>query len=544
MTTPHAPAPGSPALPLATLLADPELGLEQIAGPVDDRLIGTAGTTEVEDPAPYLIGGELLLTAGVRLPRTAEGIDDYVRGVVGAGAAALGFGVAPVYDEVPPDLVLACGRHGLPLLRVPVATPFVAIGRSLYGAMAEASTRDLRQVSQAQSGLASAAARPDAMPAVLQQLSAHLAAWTVLVDAHGRELFSAGPRPEPAVRRQLLDLAVRTMARSRHTGAGRTQPPPTAAAEHHAGGRLTVHTLPGREGVAGPLVVGIAAAAAPTVVHRSVTGVATVLLSLLTSPRHALGTDAAGAGALVRLMLGASPAEVAPALLPAGAPPGGRWVVVHGHRSRPQAGRTATSDGDPVQLAALGTALGTSYLDLDGDALRALVPGGHGVEAEAEAAARLGWTLGFSPPVATVDLPIADTQAERALRRALARREPVVRHRTDEQSVHGIVDAADASALARTRFAPLDNAASPGPAVLLETLRTWLSLQGSWDQSAAALQVHRNTVRHRIGRVAELLGADLQDPDLRMELWFALRWLPGERPVAAAADGAGAADRP
>ncbi|WP_329377647.1 PucR family transcriptional regulator [Streptomyces sp. NBC_01351] len=526
MTTPHDPAPGSPALPLATLLADPELGLEQIAGPVDDRLIGTAGTTEVEDPAPYLIGGELLLTAGVRLPQTPEGIDAYVRGVVGAGAAALGFGVAPVYDEVPPDLVTACERHSLPLLRVPVTTPFVAIGRSLYGAIAEASTRDLRHISQAQSALASAAARPDAMPAVLHQLSSHLGAWTVLIDAQGRDLFSAGPRPAPAVRQQMLDLAVRTMSRSRLARAGRTQPP-TAAAEHHAGSRLTVHTLPGREGSTGPLVVGIAATTPPTVVHRAATGVATVLLSLLTSPRHALGTDSAGAGALVRLMLGASPADVAPALLPADAPPGGRWVVVHGHRGGPEAGSSVPVGGDPVQLAALGTALSTSYLDLDGDALRALVPGAPSIDAEA--AARLGWTLGLSSPSATVDLPTADTQAERALRRALATGEPVVHHRAEEQSVHGIVNAADARALARARFAPLDTAAQPGPAVLLETLRTWLALHCSWDQTATALQVHRNTVRHRIGRVADLLETDVQDPDVRMELWFALHWLPGER---------------
>ncbi|MFD8981918.1 helix-turn-helix domain-containing protein [Streptomyces sp. NPDC059564] len=67
-----------------------------------------------------------------------------------------------------------------------------------------------------------------------------------------------------------------------------------------------------------------------------------------------------------------------------------------------------------------------------------------------------------------------------------------------------------------------------GAAVLLETLRTWLSVHCAWDQAAAALRVHRNTVRHRIGRVAELLDTDLQDPDVRMELWSALRWLPGE----------------
>ncbi len=524
---PHTPAPGTPAVPLSVLLADAALGLVQIAGPADDRLIGTVGTTEVEDPAPYLLGGELLLTAGVRLPQSAEGIDAYVRGVVGAGAAALGFGVAPVYEEVPPELVAACDRHGLPLLRVPVATPFVAVGRAAYGAMAEARNRDLRQISEAQSALASAAARPDALRAVLHQLSVHLGAWAALLDSRGNELFSAGPPPGRAVQQQLRDLTVRTMVRARPAGAGRAQPP-TAAAEHHAGTRLTVHTLPGGDGGSGPLAVGIAATTPPTVVHRSVTGVATVLLSLLTSPRHALGADAAGAGALVALLLGAAPAEVAPALLAADAPPGGRWVVVYGHRTRSGPGPTPRAGSDPVQLAALGTALGTPYLELDGATLRALVPGGR--PAEPDAAARLGWALGFSAPAATADLPLAATQAERALRRALATGVPVVHHRTEEQSVHTLVAGADAAAMARSRFAPLDAAGTPGPAVLLETLRTWLSLHGSWDRTAAALRLHRNTVRQRIGRVAELLDTDLQDADVRMELWFALHWLPGERP--------------
>lgn len=38
-----------------------------------------------------------------------------------------------------------------------------------------------------------------------------------------------------------------------------------------------------------------------------------------------------------------------------------------------------------------------------------------------------------------------------------------------------------------------------------------------------ALSVHRNTVRQRIGRCAELLDVDLNDMDVRAELWFALR---------------------
>lgn len=310
MTEPERPSE-QPSVPLSALLADPALGLRQIAGPAEDRRVSTVGTTEIENPAPYLVGGELFLTAGVRLPRDADGIDTYVRQVAAVGVSALGFGVAPVYEEVPPELVAACDRHGLPLLRIPPATPFVAVGQATYTAIAEVRTRELREISRAQSALATAAARPDALRAVLDRLAAHAGAWAVLYDAHGNELFSAGPRPASPTPERLRDLAVRTR--------GAAGSAPAAAADHQTGTHLTVHTLPGPDGTATTttLALGQATTTAPTPVHRQITSTATVLLALLTSPRHALGTDTRGAGALVRLMLGATPAEVAPPSMPA-----------------------------------------------------------------------------------------------------------------------------------------------------------------------------------------------------------------------------------
>jgi DNA-binding PucR family transcriptional regulator len=59
---------------------------------------------------------------------------------------------------------------------------------------------------------------------------------------------------------------------------------------------------------------------------------------------------------------------------------------------------------------------------------------------------------------------------------------------------------------------------------LLKTLRSWLANHGSWDRTATALGVHRNTVRHRLAQVEHLIERDLSDPDVRMELWFALQW--------------------
>jgi hypothetical protein len=551
------------SVPLGVLLADPALGLSQVAGPAEDRRVGTVGTTEIEDPTPYLVGGELLLTAGVRLPSDADGVDTYVARVVAAGVAALGFGVAPVHEEVPSHLIAACDRRGLPLLRLPPHTPFVAVGRAAYAAIAEARNRDLKKISQAQSALASAAARPDALQAVLTQLSTHTGTWAVLFDGQGNALFRAGRRPPGPAPGLLRDLAVRTAARRATGRATGGPPPPAAAAHHHDGLLLTVHTLPGADGTTTPLALGQVAATAPLPVHRQVTSTATVLLSLLTSPRHALNTDSHGVGALVRLMLGATPAEVAPALVPSETPAHDHWVVVHGRRDGRRDGRhdggqdaqqDARRDGgldarrdrrqdprrsapraprpgeDPAQLAALGTALGTPYLHIDGPALRALVPSAPGTRPRAPAqAAALGWTLGFSTPSPAADLPRADARAERALQRAVAADVPAIVHEATAPAFHTLVPPADAREFARTRFAALDRAGPPGASVLLGTLRTWLTFHGSWDRTATELRVHRNTVRHRITRVAELLGADLQDPAVRMELWFALEWLSGEK---------------
>ena len=522
------PAVEEASVALSLLLAHPGLGLRQVAGPPGDRLVSTVGTTEIEDPTPYLVGGELLLTAGVRLPHDPEGVDTYVARVVAAGVTALGFGVFPVHPEVPAELAAACDRHGLPLLRLPPETPFVAVGRATYAAIAEARNRDLKTVSRAQSALASAAARPDAVQAVLAQLSAHIGSWSVLFDGQGGELFRAGRRPPESVVGLLRELAVRTVAGQHAAGRaeGRRQPP-TAAAHHHDGVHLTVHTLPGADGAARPLALGLAAVTSPTLVHRQVTGTATVLLSLLTSPRHALHTDTRGVGALVRLMLGASPAEAAHTLVPAGRPRKDHWIVVHGRHSAGRSGRAPRPGEDPAQLAALGTALGTPYLHIDGSSLRALIPDAPATRPEVPAqAAELGWTLGFSLPVPATDLPRADTQAERALRRAIAADAPAVVHEAAARSVHSLVPSADAEEFARARFAVLDQAGPPGAPVLLGTLRTWLACHGSWDRAAAELRVHRNTVRHRLARITELLGVDVQDPAVRMELWFALDWLP------------------
>ncbi|MFD3539742.1 helix-turn-helix domain-containing protein [Streptomyces sp. NPDC058662] len=213
---------------------------------------------------------------------------------------------------------------------------------------------------------------------------------------------------------------------------------------------------------------------------HTIASVAAVLLTLLTASRPPAGDTAA---ALTGLLLDGDPA---------GALAAGPWYVVH-----------ARGAGDPRALAA---ALGTVLVDPRADPVRLLT--------DRDPAPRPGWRLGVSGPAAPDGLAAAGLQAARALDRALAARTPLVRH--SPGGLAALLDPAEALAHAEALLAPL------GPA-LRETLRAWLAHHGGWDRTAAALGVHRNTVRQRIARCAELLAADLDDPDTRMELWFALR---------------------
>ncbi|MEV5396718.1 helix-turn-helix domain-containing protein [Streptomyces cellulosae] len=481
--------PPTPPVPLDALLARADLGLRRIAGPADPAVVlHWAHTSEMADPYPYLLGGELLLSAGVHIPDGAGAgyFDAYVSRIVAAGGAALGFGVAPVHDTVPGALVEACEMHGLPLLEVPPRTTFSAVARALWQLMAQARTAELRRVTEAQQSLATAAARPNPVPSVLQQLARRLGGRAVLYGPEGTRIAAAGPDPGEAVRTALAKLAEVV----RPSGE---EPSPSSASDTVAGLRLVAHALGNGEG----FVLGTAAPQRDAGDH-TIASVAAVLLSLLTGERHS-GSGAGRSSALVRLLLGAAPAEVAPLLGE------DRWRVVHG---RPD-GRVAP---DPVAASALGAALGSSLVDVAGEVVRVLVPEGRTVERVQ------GWTLGVSTAASPRDWPAADTQAARALARARATRAPLLRHGDRPAALTDLVPPAEAAAHARALLAPIEQ--SPA---LVDTLRTWLSLHGSWDRTAVALDVHRNTVRQRIARCAALLDADLDDPDVRMELWFALR---------------------
>lgn len=69
-------------------------------------------------------------------------------------------------------------------------------------------------------------------------------------------------------------------------------------------------------------------------------------------------------------------------------------------------------------------------------------------------------------------------------------------------------------------------------AELVDTLEAYLRMQGNLNSVARQLFLHRNTVRHRLRRIAKLTGADLEDPDSRLALRLAIL---GRRALASVA---------
>lgn len=120
----------------------------------------------------------------------------------------------------------------------------------------------------------------------------------------------------------------------------------------------------------------------------------------------------------------------------------------------------------------------------------------------------------------TVPWPEVRRSADRAVRA----RELGVELDT-EAELPRLVLHADESALADLRarvLAPLDGLKPGSRDKLADTLRAWLLHQGRREDMAAALFVHPQTVRYRMGQLRDLYGDRLEEPDTVLALTLAL----------------------
>jgi len=190
-------------------------------------------------------------------------------------------------------------------------------------------------------------------------------------------------------------------------------------------------------------------------------------------------------------------------------------------------------------LVLSGRQAGQAARRLSGDSLSAqlgeitcvIVPNPAGLEHEARALAeRLHVGIGFGPSVAATDAA-SSLRWARLAHDLLGGAEGVVVAEERLADVALLVAADVLAALRDSALAPLDGESERSRARLEATLLAWLRHHGSQRAMAAELAVHPQTVRYRLGRLRELFGPALEDPDRRFELELALREaLAGARP--------------
>jgi DNA-binding PucR family transcriptional regulator len=117
--------------------------------------------------------------------------------------------------------------------------------------------------------------------------------------------------------------------------------------------------------------------------------------------------------------------------------------------------------------------------------------------------------------------------ARRAMNIRLNSAQPHGAYDYDELGFYHLVDAAHSAGVANGYVrqwlgALMDYDAAKNSDLVL-TLGQYLECGGNYDESAAALHVHRSTLRYRLGRITDLTGSDLRDVDTRFNLHAATR---------------------
>lgn len=575
-------------LTLASLVQHSALKLTVRAG--EDRLdvpVRWAHVSELADPVPYMEGGELLLITALKLDaENPQAMRRYVRRLAGAGVVGLGFAVGVNYDDVPEALLEAARAEGLPLIEVPRRTPFLAISKAVSAANAADQYRAVTAGFAAQRELTRQAltAGPEG---VLSALAAQVDGWAALYDASGAVVAAA---PEWAGRRAARLTADVERLRERPAPASAVVggPEHEDRVELHSLGSgrrpraaLAVGTATA-PGTAERYAVHSAIALLTLVTERSRAlheaeqrlGAAVLRMLLAGEPDHARAVAGDLYGALLdapfRVILAeyGSPARLPEPPRPArqgngrsgarsgkggagsgngkgGAGTGKGGSLPAGVPEGPLGGlaeaveAAAARAGEAVLVVPDGAAEGERLVVLaaDGGAAAAAcaeyaaaLETGH-VPAGAEPSGEAGeCVVGVSAPVGPVAVGAGYKQAEQALSVARRRGRVYVEH---EQLVSGSLlplladDAVRAFADGLLRALYEHDATGRGN--LVASLRAWLSRHGQWDAAAADLGVHRHTLRYRMRRVEEILGRSLDDPDVRMELWLALKATSGPR---------------
>lgn len=500
---------------VAQVLGLPGLGLEPVVEAATDLPVSWVVTSELADPTPYLEGGEVLLLTGLHTSARAHSWTEYVRRLTDRGVVALGLGVGGQlsYLRVPDALAAACRDAGLTLFRVPERTPFLGIIRAAAEMRAAEARTALEAMLSEQRRLTRAAVGRNGPARVVRTLVSVLGGgWAGVCAADARIVERSGPGlPELPAGRTLPEL----LDRLRPAGLR------GSLSESGPAGAVVVHPL----GVDGApqsyLVVVLPGPADPVRTGVIATAVALLSLHAERAAEQALFRRRVRAGALALLLNG----EVRSADALLGVADDTTWSTAPRVRvARLRGGAEELRDG--VRRLEAQAAHGARPVLVGAPATE---PGGEQTVAvlledlperlaEVRAAAEAsGLRAGIGGPAAVHETDASDREAREALERTTDRQHVGTWDDLVAGGVAGLLPPETARAWARQLLGPVDGAGR------LSLLRTFLAHNGNRSGTAEALGIHRNTLQQRLQEIEEALGRSVDDPQLRAELWIALR---------------------
>lgn len=466
------------AVTLAELIGTPGLSLRLVGSSAADSAaeIQWVAVTELEDPTPFLSGGEVLLTTGLR-QKTPASQRDFVRRAHDAKVLAVGFGIGLSHAKVPQAFVAEADRLSIPVFEVAYETPFMAIGKLVADALSADHYAKLERLLKSHQVLASALLAGNGLPGLLQTLGSMLHTELELTQ-YGANVYASSPGLNKDDGAAWDQVAISTGKKDRTT-LWLQRPYAADGIVNYAQSLISLelsnqarHRETQRQ-IAGQVL--------DDIVRGALTG------PDATARLGATGMASTGKHAILLVEAGSKDRRSLPTLpLPPGmdscvsAMLGGRLAVLVPGVVADQARKLAAYLKQAGIDAFVGQ--GGSYAQTGGlrwsyfEAKEALSHGGRLNVPE-----RLSLT---SLLLASEDVPLADLAAE-ALNPLLT---------FDERN----------------------------DAELLRTLETYLQSDGSVAAVAAGLGLHRNTVRYRLSQITDLTGYDPAVTADRVHLWLAL----------------------
>ena len=512
--------------------------------------------SELEDPTPWMSGGELLLSTGLQLD-TPKRQRAFVDRLCDHHLAGLGFGTGFAHRSVPEAVVQAAEERGLPLVEVPYDVPFIAVTEAAFSRLVNEQYAVLRRAIAAHERLERIVLAERGLDAVLAALASLIGGSVLAFDARGALLVRRAFRQEldeTALAQLSAELGERARAGERQSFA------PSAPTLSGRALVLPVRASGARElgesegGV--PLQAWLVAVKDEDgfseldrlTLHQAVTIVALELLRR----RIAEDTERRLAGDVLNAIVSGDLAgpELVRRLEPFGLAERVGAIVM----AAPRPGGAAIGEAE----AALATALrgeATQGLVARSEGLVcALVPGLDEEELFALAeriGARVARTLDAHVQLAA-GRAVGGAQARRAFheaRCALEAHQLAAMDGDGPEGVNGNAHGAGAPAATVATYrdlgsfqlllalqdddalrlfcdsilAPIEQSEGAYGGELMRSLEAFIEENGQWERAAKRLYCHRHTLRYRMRRVEELTGRSLSSARDRIEFWLALR---------------------